>query len=463
MIGAASIISTFPLPVLNAASLLDGTSPTLANPIASARVAATRSRRSAGSGSYSWRVTGLRDKYCIVGVGETSYTRHSGRSTRSMGAEALGKAMADAGLGPDDVDGMLCYHSNDSASSLALAHDLGSRPDFYMDCSGGGSSTEALVGLACGAIEAGMCHTVAIFRSMNGYSEARMGGSPASGRAAAATVAGAGLDTVPYGLSTPAQNFQFTFARHMHDYGTTSEQLANVKVVHSRHASNNPKAYYKTRVTVDDVLNSRWIVKPACHLLDCCVETDNATCIIVTSADRARFLRQLPVYIMSVAGRVNKPFPAMHYQCDPITRQAGYYSQRIVFRNAGVEPKDIQLTGCYDAFTFTPVLLFEGYGFCPVGEGGQYVSSGIIDLGGQRPNNTSGGHLCEGYTHGMNMVIENVRQLRHQADDFCPGAAHGEHTYDYHEGGCRQVRDVELAMNMGWGTPSLTSAMILRR
>ncbi len=380
-----------------------------------------------------------------------------------MGAEAVRNAIRDAGLAPDDVNGMLSYHSNDSTTSVALAQDLGIRPDFYMDCSGGGSSTEALVGLACGAIEAGMCHTVAIFRSMNGYSEARMGGNPASGRPAAGAVAGAGLDNLPYGWSSPAQLFQFTFARHMHDYGTTSEQLAHVKVAHSRHASNNPKAYYRTRVTVEDVVNSRWIVKPACHLLDCCVETDNATGIIVTSADRARHLRQRPVYIMAVAGRVNKPFPGMHYQCAPITRQAGYYAQRIVFRNAGVDPGDIQLTGCYDAFTFTPLLLFEGYGFCPVGAGGEYVSSGIIELGGKRPNNTSGGHLCEGYTHGMNMVIENVRQLRHQADDSCPGAARGDHTYDYGEGGCRQVRDVELAMNMGWGNPSLTSSLIIRR
>ena len=411
----------------------------------------------------SGSVAGLKDRYCIVGVGETAYTRHSGRSTRSMGAEALRNAIADAGLAPEDVNGMLSYHANDSTTALALSQDLGIRLDFYMDCSGGGSSTEALVGLACGAIEAGMCHTVAVFRSMNGYSEARMGGSLAAGRPAASVVAGAALETMPYGHASPAQMFQFTFARHMHEFGTTNEQLARVKVAHSYHASNNPKAYYKARVTVDDVLSSRWIVKPACHLLDCCVETDNATCIIVTSADRARHLRQRPIFIMSVAGRVNKPFAAMHYQCSPITRQAGYYAQRIVFRNAGVEPDDIQVTGCYDAFTFTPILLFEAYGFCRVGEGGQYVSSGIVELGGRRPNNTSGGHLCEGYTHGMNMVIENVRQLRHQADDSCPGWADGDHSYDYAEGGCRQVRDVELAMNMGWGTPSMTSALILRR
>jgi acetyl-CoA acetyltransferase len=251
----------------------------------------------------------------------------------------------------------------------------------------------------------------------------------------------------------------------MYEYGTTSEQLAHVKVACSNHASNNPRAYYNQRLTVDDVLDSRWIVKPACHLLDCCIETGNATCIIVTSTDRARHLRQRPISIKSVAGRVNKPFQGMysHYQCDPITRQAGYYASRVAFRNADVEPEDVQVTGCYDAFTFTPVLLFEGYGFCDPGQGGEYVSSGAINLGGARPNNTSGGQLCEGYTHGMNLVIENVRQLRHQADDGCPGWREGKHSYDYSEGRCRQVEDVELAMNMGWGTPAVSSALILGR
>jgi acetyl-CoA acetyltransferase len=407
----------------------------------------------------------LKGKYCIVGVGETSYSRNSGRSTRDLAAEAVRNAMADAGLHPWEVDGMLNYQVGDSTLSQAVASDLGIRLDFYTDTTGGGSSTETIIGIAIGVIEAGMCHTVAVYRSMNGYSGLRQGGSTGGLRRAAQVVSGENLDSVPYGITSPAQNFQHAFARHMYEYGTTSEQLAHVKVAGSNHASNNPKAYYPQRVTVNDVLESRWIVKPACHLLDCCIETDNATCLIVTSADRARHLRQQPITILSVAGRVNRPFsaPYVFYQCDPITRQAGYYGRRVAFRNAGVEPEDIQLTGCYDAFTFTPVLLFEAYGFCGLGEGGDYVSSGIIDLGGERPNNTSGGQLCEGYTHGMNLVIENVRQLRHQADDSCPGAAEGHHTYDYGEGGCRQVPDVELAMNMGWGTPAVTSALILAR
>ena len=124
-----------------------------------------------------------------------------------------------------------------------------------------------------------------------------------------------------------------------------------------------------------------------------------------------------------------------------------------------------QVTGAYDAFTFTTLLQLEDYGFCKKGEGGDYVSSGIMRLGGERPNNTSGGHLCEGYTHGIAMVIENVRQLRHDADDSCPVGADGRrrHSYDYSEGGCRQVKDVELSANLGWATPATGSALVMAR
>ena len=112
---------------------------------------------------------------------------------------------------------------------------------------------------------------------------------------------------------------------------------------------------------------------------------------------------------------------------------------------------------------FTTMLMLESYGFCQMGEGGDYVSGGIIELGGKRPNNTSGGQLCEGYTHGMNLVIENVRQLRGLADDYCSQWQAGVHTYDYSEGHCRQVKDAEISMNLGWGTPATSSALILRR
>jgi acetyl-CoA acetyltransferase len=166
---------------------------------------------------------------------------------------------------------------------------------------------------------------------------------------------------------------------------------------------------------------------------------------------------------MGVQGRGTKPGGEFHYQHGPITRVAGYHIAPRVFGMAGIGPEDVDVTGCYDAFTYTVLLQLESYGFCKVGEGKDYVSSGTISLGGRRPNNPSGGQLCEGYTHGMNMVIENVRQLRGTVDDYCEGWREGRHTYDYSEGRCRQVRDAEISMDMGWGGPAVGSAMILRR
>ena len=403
----------------------------------------------------------LRDKYAIVGVGETTYSRGSGRTTRALGTWAVKNAIEDAGLAPGDVDGMLSYSMLDSTPSTFIAGDLGIRLNFFMDVLGGGSSTEALVGIAMGVLEAGMCNTVVIFRSMNGYSRMRFGGT---GSRAAAPITGDMLHQSSYGWHSPAQRFSLVFMRHMHDYGTTPEQVAAVKVIHSEHASNNPKALYRKRVTVEDVLDSRMIVKPL-HLLDCCVETDNATAIVVTSRERAKDCRRPPALIRGVVGRCCRPRIDMHYQHGPVSTVAAHYAKDRLWRNAGLGPEDVDLTGSYDAFTFTSLLQLEDYGFCEKGEGGDYVSNGTMRLGGRRPNNTSGGHLCEGYTHGVSMVVENVRQLRHDADDSCPVGPDGArlHTYDYSEGGCRQVKDVEVTANLGWATPATGSAMVLCR
>ena len=252
--------------------------------------------------------------------------------------------------------------------------------------------------------------------------------------------------------------------RHMYEYGTTSEQVAHVKVAHSKHASQNPKALLKERVTVQDVVGSRWIVKPL-HLLDCCLETDNATCIIVTSAERARDLRQRPVHIMGVAGRVSKPRAGLPLGATvPISRVAGYYAKDIVFGQAGIAPEDINVTGSYDAFTFTTMLQLEEYGFCKKGEGGAVR----LERHHRARRQASQQHLGRPPVRGLHARhVHGDRERppapRHRRRLLPQRGIEGVHTYDYSPGRCRQVKDAQITMNLGWAMPPLGSALIMRR
>ena len=200
----------------------------------------------------------LRGNYAICGIGETSYRRGSDQSTRSLASWAVSNAISDAGMRADEVDGMLSYSNNDSTFAPHIATDLGMRLNFYTDIYGGGASTECVIGIAMGVSEAGMCNNVAIYRSMNGYSQVRIGGT---GARSAAPIVGDQIHHRAYGWQSAGQLFAPTFMRHMHDYGTTPEQVAAVKVAHSKHASNNPKAFYRKRYSVEDVVNSRMIVE----------------------------------------------------------------------------------------------------------------------------------------------------------------------------------------------------------
>ena len=376
-------------------------------------------------------MAGLKDKYCIVGVGETEYSRESRRSTRAMAVEAVRKAMDDAGLASAQVDGMMSYQSGDSTPAPWVSGDLGLRLNFYMDVFGGGSSTEALVGLAIGAIEAGMCNTVALFRSMNGYSDFRIGGT---GARAAQPVRGLDLAQVPFGMRSAGQNFAPTFMRHMYEYGTTSEQVAAVRAGPQPARLPEPEGLPEGPGDGGGrgglALDREAAAPP--RLLPGDGQRHPPSSSPPPSA-RATSSGSPPTSWAWPAASTSRALD-FHWAHGPISRVAGYYAKDIVFGQAGIGPEDVDVTGSYDAFTFTTMLQLEEYGFCKKGEGGAYVSSGIIELGGKRPNNTSGGHLCEGYTHGMSMVIENVRQLRGTVDDYCPGAADGKHTYDYAPG-----------------------------
>jgi acetyl-CoA acetyltransferase len=382
----------------------------------------------------------IQRKYGIVGVAETDWSKNSGRTPHTLALQAVRAAMEDAGLGPADIDGIMTYSEVDSSDPLDVANGLGIRPNYYMDIFGGGSSTEFLVGTAAAAIDAGMAHTIVIFRAMNGRSGVRMGTDSRQ----RGVFPGAEF-MMPYGYLSPAQMFSLMCQRHMSEYGTTKEHLGHVALTFREHANRNPKAiFYDRKLDMDTYLNARPISLPF-QLYDCSLETDGANAIIVTSLERAKDLKQPPISIAGVAGRVTKE--RGDFLQDPdFTRAAAKYVAPRVFSMAGVGPADIDVAAIYDCFTFPVITQLEDYGFVEKGEGGPFVAEGNLKIGGRLPTNTAGGMLSEAYTNGMNNVVELVRQLRH----------------DY-EGTDRQVKNANVGLATGWATPSIGSAMVLER
>jgi acetyl-CoA acetyltransferase len=284
-----------------------------------------------------------------------------------------------------------------------------------------------MMGVAMGALLSGQAKAVLAFRSLNGRSEARLGGS---GRHDAVEIAG-GFGSydeffLPYGLQTAGQTFALMARRHMLDYGTTAEQLGAVAMTCREHAQATPHAQMRGRpMTLDDYLGSRMISSPL-RLYDYCLESDGACAVVITSTERARDLAKPPVLIRAVAGgeprdhRAGMMFPVVTR--DDITELGGRQAGVELWRRAGVGPKDMDIAQIYDCFTISVILQLEAYGFCAKGEGGPFAASGAIGRGGELPINTGGGHLSEGYVHGMNHIVQAVRQLRGEADMQVEGA-----------------------------------------
>jgi len=229
--------------------------------------------------------------------------------------------------------------------------------------------------------------------------------------------------------------------RHMHDYGTTHDQLGAIAVAFRKHAQLNPDAQIHQPMTLADYHNSRWIVWPY-HLLDCCLRSDGAAALIVTSVERARNLKKRPVYVTGM-GRANNSRGPLHgnHMLELAAKESGSRA----FAMAGVTPADIDVAQIYDCFTYIVLATLEDYGFCKKGEGGPFVSGGRLELGGQLPTNTSGGMLSEGYVEGMLQIVEAVRQLRGECS-------------------ARQVKDAEIAIVSGNGGNAVChSTLILRK
>ncbi|MGA7670815.1 MAG: acetyl-CoA acetyltransferase [Nitrolancea sp.] len=363
-------------------------------------------------------------KTAIVGVAESDEIgKVPDKPALMLHAEAARSALAEAGLTKDDVDGLFTA----GVSTLELGEYLGIEPKVTDNTSVGGSSFVIHIAHAATAIATGRCEVALVTHGESGRSRVgmpRRANDPDSLR---------GQFEAPYGLPQPVGAYAMACSRHMYEFGTTHEQLAEIAVATRKWASLNPKAMMRDPITIDDVLNSRPISYPF-NLLDCCLVTDAGGAYVMTTAERAKGLKQKPVMVMGVGEGHDH---AMISQMPSYTSFAARHSGRRAFEMAGVTNDDIDLALIYDSFTYTVLLSLEELGFCKKGEGGDFVSGQRTAPGGEFPMNTNGGGLS--YTHsgmyGMFAVIETVRQLRH----------------DYADQGIRQVKDAELAVVHGTG------------
>lgn len=371
----------------------------------------------------------LRNRVAIAGIGETEYSRASGRSETRLALEAVLHALDDAGLRREDVDGLMRW-SVDTSSEAEIASNLGLRDlAWFGEIDQAGNVGAALVAHAAAAIAAGLAHCVVIYRGVNGRSGRRYGRGEVTGRRGQ----GAAAFTEPFGLLTPQHQLAMVARRRMHEFGTTSRQFGWVAVSEREHANRNPRAtFYDTPLTIEQHQTSRLIVDPF-RLYDCCLETDGGGALVLVSAERARGLRKPPALIRAAA-------QAGHGERGFVDTAAVSLAPRL-WAQADVKPEEIDVAQIYDHFAPYVIFALEDYGFVPRGEGGPFVEAGGIRWdGGMLPVNTSGGHLSEAYLQGMNQLIESVRQVR------------GEST--------AQVEDVRLSFcDTGVGT----GAVILER
>ncbi len=366
-----------------------------------------------------------RDRCAIVGIGATEFSRDSGRSVLTLATEAALSAIADAGLHPSDIDGVVRCDM-DEVRGNDLIHTLGLSDVNYVGENGpGGAAPCMMVAQAVGALLSGQAKNVLLFRSLNGRSGVRFGKSPIS----TTEVGGSNsFDELfaPYGLLTPGQVFAVMAQRHMIEFGTTSEQLAGIPLACRKRANANPAAQMHDRtLSLDEYMSARMISSPL-RLFDFCLETDGAAAVVITTADRARDAQHRPVLIRAVAqGSVSEPQPGIQFPVlmrNSLTTLPAAPTAEKLYRLAGLGPSDIDVAQLYDCFSITVLLQLEDWGFCQKGEGGPFVADGNIELGGALPINTGGGHMSEGYIHGMNHIVEGVRQMRGTSSSQVVGA-----------------------------------------
>jgi len=353
----------------------------------------------------------IKGKAYVMGAFEHPTREAPDKSTPQLHAECMRGVLADAGLTKDDIDGYFCAGDAPGFGAMSMADYLGLRKLRHMDSTEtGGSSYIVHVGHAAEAIAAGKC-SVALVTLAGKPRTSGPGGGPRGGGGFAAAPEAAFEQ--PYGGTTHNQ-YAMCATRHMHEFGTTSEQLAWIKVAASHHAQYNEHAFLKEVVTVEDVLSSPMIATPL-HRLDCCVITDGGGALIVTSPEVAKNLNRPKVKII---GAGEAPKGTYGGKVD-LTYSGAAWSGPKAFAEAGVKPSDIKYASIYDSFTITVLMQIEDLGFCEKGQGGKFVADGNLISGiGKLPFNTDGGGLCNNHPSnrgGITKVIEAVRQLRGEA------------------------------------------------
>jgi acetyl-CoA acetyltransferase len=385
----------------------------------------------------------LRDICAIVGTGNSRLGKVPGVSSVDLLVEAMSNALNDAGLKPADIDGIICRGPDDSYSHhQVIGSRLGINARFSTTLDNGGASQILSVALAVMAIKAGLATTVICGYGRDAWSrthvteEARVRNEtrPASQRP---------REFGPeYGYFGAVAAHAFGAQRHMHLYGTTRDQFAEIAVAFREHALRNPDAQMKKPLTIEDYREARLIVSPF-GLFDCSLRSDAAGAVIVTSKERARDLKQPPVMIKGFGSFNNS---RGWFADDNMVVTAAKKSGETAYAMAGLGPDDVDTAQIYDCFTYMVLTQLEDYGFCKKGEGGAFVQSGALRMGGRLPTNTSGGQLSEAHAEGVLQVVEGARQMRN--------------TYPAH----RQVKDAEIALISGHGGNQVChSTLILGR